>query len=123
MTTNSTVATSGDKSTYFSYSLSWRDASHGSMGSSEDTLSAAISSAFIWATYYLGTDHQDVRIDYVRETCAECNGLGKIRQGIVAKPKRCPTCKGKNSQRVIVENVPVAAHPEMAIVNPSGSLV
>jgi hypothetical protein len=63
------------------------------------SLASALSDAFSMACYYLAGDYGAVGVR-VYELCEACDGMGRIRMG---RSRRCPECKGKDSERLIVE--------------------
>lgn len=63
------------------------------------SLASALSDAFSMACYYLSIEYGAVGVR-VYEVCEVCDGAGRI---FAKRPRRCPECKGKDSERLIVE--------------------
>ncbi len=126
MTTNSTLAPSGDNPTYFTYVVVYSRSNGGisSLSASKPTLSEALAAAFTDATYYLGIGYPDAKIETIAENCDGCDGFGHVTKATARTRKRvrCPLCKGKHSRRMIVEDIPVVAHESMAIVDSAAVL-
>lgn len=93
----------------------------GTMAWTDQGLGAAIALGVREGTYYLAVGYA-VQVQ-ITETCAICDGLGKIknhRYKTVYREKTCPECKGKNSNGTPLE-FQMHAHPNVKMIPVNGA--
>lgn len=75
-----------------------------------DDLATAIQNGIKSASYYFfSCGYQNPSFSIYRK-CTNCNGCGKVRAKRKMISKKCPECKGKDSEVAIVESAPFTIH-------------
>lgn len=100
---------------YFSVCIHTNNGAGGGCMFSEETAEVAMAKAIESAGYYAVECGYLPSID-IEDRCSVCDGDGVVKRQTSryrAKMVKCPACRGKESRRTVVNNVPFRFHSNL----------